>query len=1144
MAPSEFVHLHVHTAYSLLDGAMRLPDLLARAAALEMPAVAITDHGSLFGVLDFYQKAKAAGIKPLLGCEVYVAPGSRHDRKGSKGENHHLVLLAMDRQGYQNLIQLVTKAHLEGFYYRPRVDKEILQELNGGLIALSSCLHGEVARHLSADDPKGAEAAAREYAEIFPDRFYLEAQANDLPAQLKVNEALLDLAPRWGLPLVATNDCHYLKPEDARAHDVLLCIQTGKTVNSAGRMQFSTDQLYFKTPEEMARSIPHPALLAASGEIASRCDVTLDLGTLHFPVYPATQGEAVEDLLARQARAGLEARLNAQTHPAKRTPQEYRQRLEYELGVLVKMGFAGYFLVVADIVSHARDRHIPVGPGRGSAAGSLVAYALGITDIDPLAYGLIFERFLNPERVSPPDIDVDFCFERRGEIIDYVIHTYGRQNVAHITTFGSMKTRQVIRDVGRALEVPYAEVDKIAKLVPEVLNITLEQSLQMEPRLRELRDNNPAVREVLTIAATLEGLPRHASTHASAVVIGDRPLVERLPIYKGTKGEMVTQFDMKGVEKVGLVKFDFLGLRTLTVITQAVRLIRRSHQADFDIRAIPLDDPAVFALLQSGNASGVFQLESAGMRALMVRLRPSTFEDIIALVALYRPGPMESGMHDDYVRRKHGQEPVTYLLPQLEPILNETYGIILYQEQVMQIAAAISGYSLAEADILRRAMGKKDPAVFAAQRERFATGAKTKGIPKDKATALFNLIEKFAGYGFNKSHSAAYALIAYQTAYLKAHYRLEFLAALLNCEINQTTTMAKHIMEAREQGIELLPPDINRSDRDFTVEDGKVRFGLGGVKNVGAGAILDIVEARKPGPFTGLWDLLERMSLSRVNKKVMEALIQAGAFDSVLPQRARLLAGLEGALDQAQNLKRLQAAKQRSMFGGPATNGDSDWLPDIPEWEESVKLAREKEALGVYLTGHPLDAYRSILKSLVRVTTADLAEIPDSQEVALGVVITQVKEKVSKKGGRIAILTLEDLAGSVDALVFGELYDRVAPLLHQPSLALWLKGTLIQEEKGPKLVAQEIVPLDAALPRWPDQLDLRLQASTATRDQFLALKDILSHHRGPVPAFLHLLAGPQGQGAILALPPELGLTPSPQLADEVNRFLGYPALSL
>ena len=1143
MAPAEFIHLHVHTAYSLLDGAVRVPDLLARTAALEMPAVAITDHGSLFGVLDFYQKAKAAGIKPLLGCEVYVAPHSRHDRKSGKGDNHHLVLLAMDNQGYQNLIQLVTKAHLEGFYYRPRVDKELLQELNGGLIALSSCLHGEVARNLTADDPQGAERAAREYAEIFPGRFYLEAQANNLPEQLKVNEALLELAPRWGLPLVATNDVHYLKPEDAKAHDALLCIQTGKTVNTSGRMQFSTDQLYFKTPEEMARALPYPAMLAATKEIASRCDVTLDLGELHFPVYPGAKGESTTEMLTRQAKAGLEARLEAAAHNGKRSPQEYRQRLDYELGVLVKMGFADYFLVVADIINHARSRKIPVGPGRGSAAGSLVAYALGITDLDPLAYGLIFERFLNPERVSPPDIDVDFCFERRGEIIDYVIHSYHRENVAHITTFGSMKTRQVIRDVGRALEVPYAEVDKIAKLVPEKLNITLEQSLQMEPRLRELRDQNPVVADILSVAATLEGLPRHASTHASAVVIADRPLVEYLPLYKGTKGEMVTQFDMKGVEKVGLVKFDFLGLRTLTVIDKAVRLVRRRHRADFNIQAIPLDDAATFALLQSGNAAGVFQLESAGMRALMVRLKPSTFEDIIALVALYRPGPMESGMHDDYVRRKHGEQAVTYLLPQLEPLLNETYGIILYQEQVMQIAAAISGYSLAEADILRRAMGKKDPVVFAAQRERFVTGAKEKGISKDKATALFNLIEKFAGYGFNKSHSAAYALIAYQTAYLKAHYPLEFLAALLNSEINQTASLAKHIMEAREQGIELLPPDINLSDRDFTVEEGKVRYGLAGVKNVGVGAILDILEVRNTSRITGLGNLLERVNLSKVNKKVLEALIQAGAFDSLRPQRARLWEGLEGALEKAQNVKRLQDAKQKSMFGALPAGGDDDWLPDTPDWEESVKLAREKEALGVYLTGHPLDAYRAPLKSLVQITTADLADLPDSQDLALGVVITRVQEKVSKKGGRVAILTVEDLAGSVEVLVFGELYDRVAPYLRRPSLALWLKGNLIQEEKGHKLVAQEIAPLETILPRWPEKLDFRLQSRTLTRELMLGLKEILSRHQGPVPAFLHFLA-PHNGDTVLALPPELHLTPSQQLAEEVNRLLGYPALNL
>lgn len=1143
MAASEFVHLHVHTAYSLLDGAIRIPDLLDRAAAFEMPAVAITDHGTLFGALDFYQKAIKAGIKPILGCETYVAPGSRHDKKGAaKGENFHLVLLAMDSQGYQNLVKLITKAHLEGFYYRPRVDKELLRELNGGLIALSSCLHGEVARYLAADEVKSAEAAAREYAEIFPGRFYLELQANNLPEQEKVNAALLELGPRWGLPLVGTNDCHYLSPDDSRAHDVLLCIQTGKTINTSGRMQFHTDQLYFKSPGEMAQTFP-AELLAASGEIASRCEVKLDLGHFRFPVFPAASGESMEQVLRRQAREGLQKRLAAMPGRTGRPEADYWQRLEYELEVLETKGFAGYFLVVADITSYARKKHIPVGPGRGSAAGSLVAYALGITDLDPLAHGLFFERFLNPERMSPPDIDMDFCFERRGEIIHYVAKTYGYENVAQITTFGSMKTRQVIRDVGRALEVPYAEVDKIAKLVPEQLNITLKQALEREPRLRELRDTNPTVKDILTIAEKLEGLPRHASTHAAGLVISDKPLWEYLPLYRGSKGELVTQFDMKGVEKVGLVKFDFLGLRTLTVIDQAVRLIRRNHLPDFDISRIPLDDPDTYALLQAANTAGVFQLESGGMRSLMVRLKPSSFEDIVALVALYRPGPMESGMIEDYVRRKHGEAKVTYLLPQLEPILKETYGIILYQEQVMQIAAVISGYSLAEADILRRAMGKKIPEVMAAQRERFVSGAAARNISAAAAEALFNLIEKFAGYGFNKSHSAAYALIAYQTAYLKAHHPLEFLAALLNSEINHTTSLAKHIMEARDQGIKLLPPDINLSDRDFTVEDGKVRFGLAGVRNVGVGAILEILEARKSGPFAGLGEVLARLNLTKVNRKVLEALIQAGAFDSLQPNRARLMAGLETALERVQNLKRLQGVRQMSMFEGLAEPESDDWLPEVPAWEESEKLAREKEALGVYLSGHPLDAYRHILRAWVKTSIADLDEVPDGEEVSLGVVATACKEKMSKRGGRLAILTVEDLTGSVETLVFGELLERAAAWLGQASLPLWLKGTLIKEEQGPKIRAQEIAPLGASLPRWPDRLDLRISATAVTREQLLALKEVLTRHSGPIPAFLHFLEPGNGD-LVLALPDELGLTPSENLVNDLKRLFGYPVLSL
>jgi DNA polymerase-3 subunit alpha len=1123
MAPSEFVHLHVHTAYSLLDGAIRLPDLVNRVQELEMPAVAITDHGTLFGVLDFYEKVRKAGIKPLLGCELYVAPGSRHDRK-VKGDHNHLVVLAADQEGYRNLVRLVTQAQLEGFYYKPRVDKELLAELNAGLIALSSCLHGEVARHLLADDPKGAETAARQYAEIFPGRFYLEAQANELPEQTKVNEALLDLAPRWGLPLVATNDCHYLKPEDARAHDVLLCIQTGKTLNTSGRMKFQTDQLYFKTPEEMARIFPYPELLARTREIADRCEVALELGTYHFPVFPEATGESMEEQLARKAREGLTRRLAGQI-ASSRPEADYWQRLEYELKSLAQMGFAGYFLVVADIINYARKKHIPVGPGRGSAAGSLVAYSLGITDLNPLAYGLIFERF-----------------ERRGEIIHYVAKTYGWENVAQITTFGSMKSRQVIRDVGRALEVPYAEVDKIAKLVPEQLKMTVARALEQEPRLREARDTNPTVQEILTIAQALEGLPRHASTHAAGLVIADRPLVDYLPLYKGNKGELVTQFDMKGVERVGLVKFDFLGLRTLTVIDQAVRFIRQNHDVSFDIHTIPLEDPETFALLQAANTAGVFQLESEGMRALMVRLKPTTFEDIIALVALYRPGPMESGMIDDFVDRKHGKEAVSYFLPELEPILQETYGVILYQEQVMQIAAEVSGFSLAEADILRRAMGKKIPEVMAAQRERFVSGALDRGIPKAKAEALFTLIEKFAGYGFNKSHSAAYALIAYQTAYLKAHYPLEFLAALLNSEINQTTSLAKHIMEAREQGLVLLPPDINLSQRDFAVEDGRVRYGMAGVKNAGSGAIQELVEARKNGRFETFSDFLERVNLTRVNRKVIEALIQAGAFDTLEKNRARLLAGLDIGLERAQRAKSLQALKQMSMFEALAESVTDDWLPDTPDWEESEKLAREKEALGVYLSGHPLDSYRHILKSWVKKTTADLPETPDGESVALGVVVTAAKEKVSKKGGRVAILTVEDLTGSVEVLVFGEILDKMASWLSQPSLPLWLKGDVVQEDRGTKIVAREVAPLGTSLPRWPARLDLRLQASTLTMDQLLALREILHRHQGTVPAYLHFL-NPQENG-VLALPDSLALTPSEDLASEVNHLFGYPVLNL
>lgn len=1145
---SQFVHLHVHTAYSLLDGAIRLPDLIQSAQELGMPAVAITDHGVMFGVVDFYTQMRKAGLQPILGCEIYVAPGSRFDRDSKKTEVYHLVLLAADYQGYQNLLRLVTKAHLEGFYYKPRVDKELLAEFNAGLIALSACLHGEVATQLLADDLAAAEAAAREYAELFPGRFYLEVQANDLPEQQKVNAALLEYGPRWGLPVVATNDCHYLRAADAQAHDILLCIQTGKTINSSRRLRFRTNQLYFKSPAEMAAAFPeHPEVLARTLEIAERCQVELPLGTFHFPVFPLENGRTMEEELCHQARAGLERRLQQLQAGGPWPPEkieQYRRRLEEELALLCQMGFAGYFLVVADFIAYARKRQIPVGPGRGSAAGSLVAYALEITDLDPIAYGLFFERFLNPERRSMPDIDVDFCYERRGEIIDYVARKYGQDKVAQIITFGSLKTRQVIRDVGRALELPYPEVDKIAKLVPEVLKIDLATALEKEPRLAELRDKDPTVREVLTIAAALEGLPRHASVHAAGVVIADQPLWHYLPLYKGAKDEIITQFDMKGVEQVGLIKFDFLGLRTLTVIDNVVRLIRRHQDKNFDLRRIPLDDPATFALLQSGNTAGVFQLESSGMREKLVQLKPTCFEDLIALVALYRPGPLESGMVDDFIRRKHGEAPVEYLLPELEPILRETYGIILYQEQVMQIAAVVSGYTLGEADILRRAMGKKEPAVMAAQKERFIKGAVERGFAADKAEILFNLIEKFAGYGFNKSHSAAYALITYQTAYLKAHYPLEFLAALFTSEINNSTTLTRHIQEARENGVSLLPIDINASERDFKVENGAIRFGLAGVKNVGDSAIRAILEERRNGPFASFTDFLIRTQQKKVNRKVIEALIQAGAFDSLRLARARLLAGLEAGLERAQNAVRQQEARQMDIFGGDSWAGAGaadDWLPQVPEWDEQEKLTREKEAIGIYITGHPLAKYQRELQVLTDVSIAELEERPSNGTVTIGGLVVACKETRTRKGDRMAFVTLEDLSGSVEVVVFSDLYQQAAGLLEHPGMPLLVRGSVTQEEKGPKVIAQEILSLVQAAQRLPERLQIRLEFPGLEVEHLHRLREILQRHRGPIPVILRFIS-PGEPEALLQLPPELALRPSQALKDQVNQLLGYNAL--
>ena len=1140
-----FVHLHCHTAYSLLDGAIRLPDLMARSKELGMESVAITDHGNMFGAVNFYQYAKKAGLHPVLGCEVYVAPGDRREREHRPGHEiaNHLVLLARNLEGYYNLVRLVSAGYMEGFYYKPRIDLELLKEHHQGLIALSACLHGRVASLLLRGQMDNAQAAAAELASIMGQgNFYIELQDAGIPEQRQVNPGLIDIASRLGLGLVATNDCHYLKREDHEAHDALLCIQTGKTISDTDRMRLP-QELYYKSPQEMELLFGHvPEALANSVEIAKACDFELPLGNNRFPRFPLDNGETAEARLRQEAREGLDKRYVEEARRGLVIDREvYEKRLAYELDVLVQMGFAGYFLVVADFINWAKDHDIPVGPGRGSAAGSLVAWSMRITDLDPIRYGLIFERFLNTERVSMPDIDVDFCFNRRGEVLQYVSERYGKDHVAQIITFGSMQARAVLRDVGRVMDMPYNEVDQIAKLVPAVLGISLDKAIESEPRLKERMNSDPKVKKLLEIARSLEGMPRHASTHAAGVVIGDVPLNEVVPLYKGPKDETVTQFDMKCVEKAGLIKFDFLGLRTLTVIDVAVRMVRQGRDPEFGIDGIPMDDAETYALLSRGDTTGVFQLESSGMKELLSKMRPECFEDVIALVALYRPGPLESGMVDDFVARKHGEKKVAYLLPQLAPILKETYGVIVYQEQVMEIARVLAGYSLGEGDILRRAMGKKNPEEMASQRQRFAQGAKDGNVDPKKAEQIFDLMEKFAGYGFNKSHSAAYALIAYQTAYLKAHFPHEFMAALLTSEVNNTDAVVRHISECREHELKVLPPDINLSEREFTVKEEAIRFGLAAVKNVGEGAVEAILAARaEGGPFAGLHDLCERVDLRKVNKRVLESLVKCGAFDSTGAHRAQLMAVLDEALEQGQKLTRDREGGQTNMFAAFVTQAPQDnphQLPDLAPWREADLLAYEKEALGFYITGHPLQSYREQIRRLATLDTLTAASAGDGMTVRLAGLPTEIKEKITKKGDRMAFVRLEDLVGSLEMIVFPDCYAEGGRWLSAETPVL-VTGTLDKDERGVKLKATKILPLDQATQTMTTRLRLKLEATGLTRDKLVLLRQTLTQYPGACRVSLHLNVPGKGE-AVLMLPAQYRVDPTPELMEQVNSLFGH-----
>jgi len=1147
MEHSNFVHLHVHSQYSLLDGAIRFDEALELAKKHRMNALALTDHGNMFGAIEFYQTAIKHGIKPIVGCEVYVAPKSRFEKKGGEGteSNYHLTLLVKNREGYFNLLKLVSLAYLEGFYYKPRIDKELLSKYHEGLIALSGCMKGEVAVHAGRGEMKKARQAAEEYGRIFDRRrFFIEIQNNGTENQLVLNDRLLEISHELSLPVVATNDCHYLHREDAKAHEVLLCIQTGKTLQDGDRMRLPSDEFYLKSGEEMTDLFKNaPEALTHTLDIAEQCNLELRFEEKHIPRIAVPPGETLDSTLEKLAKEGLEKRLLflQEKKEVKDRASRYRKRLEDELSVIQSMGYSGYFLIVADFIRFAKEHGIPVGPGRGSAAGSLVAYSLNITDLDPIEYDLIFERFLNPGRKSSmPDVDVDFCMEGRDDVIRYVTDRYGKENVAQIITFGKMQARAVVRDVGRVMNIPYAEVDRIAKMIPSTLNITLDQALKQESGLVEMAKRDPKIESLFTIAKSLEGLSRHASTHAAGVVISNRPLMEYLPLYRGQDGEVVTQYHMKDVEKIGLVKFDFLGLKTLTVLNNAIRAIRRERGVSIELPQIPLDDPETFALLSSGSTLGIFQLEGSGMRDLLIKLKPENFREIIALVALYRPGPLGSGMVDDYIKRKHDRGLIRYDIPELKEILEDTYGVIVYQEQVMRIASTLAHFTLEDADILRRAMSKKDPREMEMQKEKFLGGARKNRIPQAKAEKIFDLMSKFAEYGFNKSHSAAYALIAYETAYLKAHYPLEFVAASMSSEVQNAEKVLKYIAECREMGIQILPPEINESYKHFTVVENQIRFGLAAVKNVGDAAMDAILAERKErGPFRSLHDFVQRVDLRRVNKRVIESLIKCGAFDFSNARRSQMLTSLEEILENAQKAQRKKEEAQLAIWM-PRQEEAEGTYPDMDEFPENQLIAFEKETIGFYISRHPLSRYQETMKIYAADDTSTLSGHPNGTEVRIIGLVSGMKEILTKKGERMAFLTLEDMKGFVEVILFPDVFKAALPILRGEDPIL-VRGILDLAEESVKLKAVEVRTMKDLSVSPAKTLHLKIPFSALTKPRLEDLKEILLANRGIYKVFLHLVNGKRE--TVIALSEEYTVDPSPNFQNHLKHLFQSPQLS-
>ncbi len=1106
MKHADFVHLHVHTQYSLLDGAIKLDDLVARAEEFKMPALAITDHGNMFGAVEFYRKCMAGGIKPIIGCEMYVAPQDRRKKEPIRGlpdAGYHLILLVKNQSGYKNLMKLSSIGYLEGFYHRPRVDKEALNKHSEGLLALSSCLHGQIPSLLLRGNYDKAREVAEEYKSIFGEgNFFLEIQNHKIEEEMKVIPLLAGLAKECNVGLVGTNDCHYLKKEHASAHDALLCIQTGKKIADTDRLKFANDQMYFKSPEEMkAIFADFPSALENTLRIAESCNLDLEFGKTHLPEFPPPAGfDDLDSYLEFLARKGLDARYS------KVTPG-LEQRLAYELKVISQMGFAGYFLIVKDFIDYAKSKDIRVGPGRGSVGGSLVAYSLGITSLDPIKNGLLFERFLNPERISLPDIDIDFSDRERDKIIRYVIKKYGEKNVSQIITFGTMAARAVVRDVGRVMDIPYSDVDRIAKMIPWVPDMNLKKAQEQNGELRTLVKSDPRIERLMSYSEILEGLCRHASTHAAGVVIAPKDLTEFVPLYKGSREEITTQYDMRSIEEIGLLKMDFLGLRTLTVIDDTLQMLRQENGTVVDIDSITLEDKKTYQLFSNGETVGIFQFESSGMRDYLCKLKPESLDELTAMNALYRPGPLDSHMTDEYINRKRGLKEIKYEHSLLEPILKETYGVIVFQEQVLKIASDLAGYSLGKADILRKAMGKKKAELMVQQREEFKKGAKAKGIKPGVADRIFDLMATFGRYGFNKAHSAGYALVAYQTAYLKAHYPVQFMAASMSSEIGNTDRVVTLMEECKRMGIEILPPDVNESVGKFKVVGKKIRFGLEAVKNVGHGAIEAIVKAReKLGKFTSLFQFCAEVDLGAVNRRVIESLIQAGAFDSVSKHRAQLMGSLDLATNYGQTFQEDRKRGQTSLFeiGGQTKAIPVPKMPEVPEWPISEILSKEKEMLGFYVSGHPLTRYEEELKTFVTRNTHTIDEAKDGDELYIGGVITHVKTSIDRKKKQMAFATLEDFLGTVEVVIFSDCYEKSRRIIRPDSMVLVKGRASTKEGEKAKVVASDIIGLSKVYQKMQPPVHILLLSSGTNQDIVTELKETLSLHPGKSPVILHV----------------------------------------